>query len=99
MEGFNAKVLIRRNSDGRVVEYTGDACKDTSVYQWTEGNYGCDCNRHIFFELSYDDNPDSDEEVEIEEIPCGETRYSIQMYDIATGELMWDEFVIRKPYC
>lgn len=83
---FDAKVLIRRNSDGKVVEYTKDAAKNTTIYQWTEGNFGCDCNRHFFFGKD-DDN-----------CSCGETQYSVQIYDANTKELLWDEFEIREQY-
>lgn len=26
-----------------------DEAIDAAIYQWTEGNYGCDCNRGLFF--------------------------------------------------
>ncbi len=38
---------------------------DNSLYWWSEGNMGCDCNRHLQF------NPHADE------CPCGHSRYSI----------------------
>jgi len=44
---------IRRTSDGEVrtydENYTVDDPIDCAVYQWTLGNYGCDCNRRLFW--------------------------------------------------
>jgi hypothetical protein len=56
---------------------TGDA-----LYIWTEGNYACDCNRHIFFERFWDREPDDRE--------CSDGRYLIQLY--VDGDLVFDEF-------
>lgn len=85
-DNFNARVLIRRNADGQIVECTDlDAITNTSIYQWTDGNFSCDCNRHIFFEGEYD-----------EYVSCGEDKYAIQLYNADTGELLVDEFESRN---
>lgn len=39
-------------------------------YIWSEGNYSCDCNRHLFFNRVID--PDFDEDFN-----CGDEVYSI----------------------
>ncbi len=40
-------------------------------WMWTEGNYGCDCNRFAFISYEHDDWPgESDESGKF---PCGET--------------------------
>lgn len=45
------------------MEYPNDYPRHSIIYHWTEGNYGCDCNRSLFlFNLEYDDA-----------WPCGET--------------------------
>lgn len=31
------------------------------IFMWSEGNYSCDCNRHLFFERAYGNEPDLDE--------------------------------------
>lgn len=57
--------------------YDGDDENDQrghASYLWTEGNYGCDCNRFSFIEDAYDDppvreNPDENEP----SYRCGET--------------------------
>lgn len=63
-------VLIRRNSDGLVRrrEMKWD-WKDSDYYWWTEGNFGCDCNRHLEFQRAADEDEDGDD--------CGETRYTV----------------------
>jgi hypothetical protein len=38
---------------------------------WLEGNYACDCNRHLFFERGAGNDP----EVCDPDFPCGEGRY------------------------
>ena len=63
------RVLLRRNADGteRWVDYEYEI--EPHDYLWTEGNYGCDCNRHLFFELAGGSEADED-------VPCGETLYT-----------------------
>lgn len=47
-------------------------------YIWSEGNYSCDCNRHLFFNRVLD--PDFDEE-----FTCGESVYSIVDIQLPDG--------------
>lgn len=54
-------------------------------YSWTDGNYGCDCNRAIFF--AGDDDAD---------ITCGSTAYSIRVTDSKTGAELYNEFTAEK---
>lgn len=69
---MTAEVHIRRVTDGVTRVYTEDdwwpPCNLSigSIYMWENGNYSCDCNRHLFFlraggELG---------KCEIEEFPC-----------------------------
>ncbi len=68
-----ATVTLRRNSDGlersfdeEVEAYNGAIC-----FAWTQGNYSCDCNRHIFFERAAGvESKDADE-------MCGDERYTL----------------------
>lgn len=47
-----------------------------SEFLWSEGNYACDCNRHLFFT----DHEDSS-------FPCGDEVYSIiDVYDNSSGK-------------
>lgn len=76
-------VEIRRNSDGAIRKYDypyewhGD-------YIWTDGNYGCDCNRGLFFGYAAGEKG---EDIEVE---CGEGAFSIRIWD--GDKILYDEF-------
>lgn len=83
---------IRFNETGEVRDYTssevlpnGDAMPD--AWMWTDGNYGCDCNRALFFGyaagLKYDDMPDRE---------CTEGEYSVQLVNPVDGVVYYNEF-------
>ncbi len=55
-----------------------------SDYLWSEGNYGCDCNRHLFFCRAIDAPEDEDR-------PCGFTRYLIHVKDRETGAALYED--------
>ncbi len=64
-------VYIRRNSDGLVRVYHEDdpyTWNDSTEFMWSEGNYGCDCNRYLFFQRAAEENEDDD-------VSCGTTQY------------------------
>ncbi|MHC4370403.1 MAG: hypothetical protein ACYSW8_22560, partial [Planctomycetota bacterium] len=42
-----------------------------SDFWWTDGNMGCDCNRHLEFERAGGEDPDLDDAV------CGSDLYSV----------------------
>jgi hypothetical protein len=42
-------VRLRRNSDGEV-RTSRPYVFEFSHFWWTDGNFGCDCNRHMEFE-------------------------------------------------
>ena len=69
------KVAIRKNETGeiRVVEHESE-WEDHHIFLWTEGNYGCDCNREGFFTHG-------------EEWPeeCSEGRYSALYAELEDG--------------
>ncbi len=74
-------VTLRRLSDGlerKHVDESGfgqSADEDVedvlqaAVYMWTDGNYGCDCNRYLMFQRAADED-ESD-------IKCGHGRYMV----------------------
>lgn len=72
-------VTIRRNSDGATavnVDEDGYPADDdgdigSPVYMWREGNYRCDCNRHLFFERAQGRDPD------VMAGDCTEDRYTV----------------------
>ena len=75
------RIAIRDTTTGEVREgdaYTGPGFDPTDPedvagmeWYWTEGNYGCDCNRWLFFERAADGDPD------IDDAECGEGRFEI----------------------
>lgn len=46
-----------------------------SLHLWTDGNYGCDCNRELFFLRA------GNEEDTATDIRCGEERYAVNLID------------------
>lgn len=70
MNGQRIICLLKRISDGKVAEYRDEhewEDPEDAVYQWTEGNYGCDCNRQLFFARAA-----GEEEPRPKDLSCGE---------------------------
>ncbi len=61
-------VHIRDNTTGETREHRDPY--DWFEFLWSDGNYGCDCNRGLFFGRA---GPDG----EGLEVDCGEERFSI----------------------
>ena len=79
-------VHIKRATDGelRVVNETGDGWG----WKWSEGNWGCDCNRRREFDgEAFDDSQDYD---------CTEGKYAVRIFDAETGEMLYDEWEASK---
>lgn len=88
MTSTPVNVHIRRNSDGVVQvqywpEYGWDS--DNSDYIWADGNYACDCNRFLFFERATGKEPEWDEG------PCGDSAYSVAIFDMTGKQLYADD--------
>ena len=67
-----AKIKLTRVSDGLVREITQDCDSEEGMeYMGMEGNYSCDCNRHLFFEREGGREPPDDEP------GCGEGMYKV----------------------
>lgn len=66
-------VEVRRVADGvvRTYEY-GTWEGEFSGFIWEDGNYACDCNRHLFFERAAGGDP--------EDIPCSDGRYTVAVF-------------------
>lgn len=83
---FDIDVTIRREVDGLERVYRDTAIRDGWEWQWSEGNYGCDCNRHLFFERAGGSDPYADPAYEGE---CGESRYAVtKIVEAETGETL-----------
>jgi hypothetical protein len=66
--------IIRRNADGAVAvtEHDDIDPRYGTVFWWTEGNFGCDCNRHLAFEYAFGNEIEDDEEFQ-----CGHEKYTL----------------------
>lgn len=70
------RVFIIRRSDGAEVEDKPSWRPNyllSDEFWWAEGNGGCDCNRHLLFELAHGREPADDECV------CGSDRYAVRL--------------------
>jgi hypothetical protein len=80
---------IRKNVTGEVRcyethEILHDGEPHPSVFNWQENNYGCDCNRELFFERACGK--------EIESPECSQGRYSVNLLNPVTGVIYYREF-------
>lgn len=60
-------IYIKHNESGEIRSSHHDF--EFDEYLWSEGNYACDCNRHVFF---------YNREVDEMDLICGDTEYSIE---------------------
>ncbi len=81
------RVFIRHNLTGEIRLHT-DEYDWASGYIWEEGNYACDCNRHLFFHRAAGHEPEED-------CACGHERYSILA--IENGRIVRDEYGLVSP--
>ena len=75
---------IRDNTNNKIKLYTTESIWDFDnnephTYIWQDGNYSCDCNRHLFF---YDDWGGE----------CGDGGFSVNLQNPKTGEYFYKEF-------
>jgi hypothetical protein len=59
--GYRAIITDRRSGESVVVTFDDpwvDADGCDREYWWTEGNYGCDCNRYLEFERAQGRDPE-----------------------------------------
>ena len=70
-----ADVHIRNNATGETRIYRDDfsgSDEPFDVWQWTDGNYGCDCNRSLFFMRAGGESPSVTDHG-----GCGTTGFSV----------------------
>lgn len=77
------RVALRKNSTGeiRMVPIDWDWIRDgdDDLYWWTDGNYGCDCNRFLCFERADGTEPD------FKDAECGEAAYTALYAELPDG--------------
>ena len=83
---------IKRVSNGEIRKYeTWDILGKSefpSTSMWEQGNYGCDCNRHLFFGRAIGVEPEND-------CDCGETEYLVNLSNPKDGKVYYQEFDIE----
>lgn len=80
---MNFTVALRKNETGEVRHIDGGEWEDHTLFFWTEGNFGCDCNRYLCFERAGGHDP-TDEEDDVHG-DCGTDRYSMLYAEMADG--------------
>lgn len=80
-------VEIKRLADSVIRTYQCDmewyGEDGASIWQFTEGNFGCDCNRELWFELAVGNSPDSEPQ-------CGDgARFRVVSVKADDGALLW----------
>lgn len=72
------KVLIRKNATGEERFYSMDDIEwdESSEFWWTEGNFGCDCNRGSSFLRAGGPGPADDPHWNSADFECGDTAYT-----------------------
>ena len=84
--------LIRNNKTGEIREYKDEVWWDYNEpyddypndFMWSEGNYSCDCNRHLFFQRAKNEDEDNAE--------CGDDLYSVNLKNPKGGKIFYKEF-------
>lgn len=85
------QIVIRENATGVVRTYRPeylpqyDNDEDGTRFQWTDGNYACDCNRALFFMRAGGEQPAWDGGGE-----CGMTRYAVLSITMPNGKVLDD---------
>lgn len=87
---FPVIVWIKKNETGEIRHYEDtliEGCDEglPNIYIWEEGNYGCDCNRRLFFARVKDEDEDWETE-------CSDGLYSVNLQNPSTGEYYYKEF-------
>lgn len=74
-------VTIRKNATGetRVYDCSDLEWREHSLFWWTDGNFGCDCNRELSFERAGGSDPD------IDAVKCGDGAFTVLHADFPDG--------------
>lgn len=82
MAGANVDIIDTSTGEKRLYrDEQFDPNPDSgSAYGWTDGNFGCDCNRHLFFARAAGE-PDPETE-------CGDVRFWVPRAICDNGEIV-----------
>lgn len=68
-------IHIRKNATGEIRVYHDDsAWEDHTLFFWTDGNFGCDCNRDLVWRWAAGENTDDQPSPDF---PCGDDAYTV----------------------
>jgi hypothetical protein len=88
-EMYDVMVKIKEVSTGEVrslqFQLPMYGSGEPSIFPWEDGNYGCDCNREIFFKDA------GGEKVPMTGERCGHGKYLVKIEDYS-GNILYDEF-------
>lgn len=73
---YSVNIKNNSTSEVRKVDFNLPWNNDSSHFLWTQGNYSCDCNKHLFFSNSEED------------FKCGDDVYSIVDITLDDGSLI-----------
>ena len=82
MSDASVQVMIREKAT-QVVRNVQEKWVDGHLYLWSDGNYECDCNRHVMF-------ADADPAVQCN-ADRATARYEVRIVD-HTGHILYDEW-------
>lgn len=86
MSGVLVDALICDMETGEQRKYQIPGAEDDLLnleYMWAEGNYSCDCNRHLFF-CRAGGEPDADPN-------CGESRFFVTPIERGTDRVIYQD--------
>lgn len=74
------KAAIRKNETGEIrFKVINNDFDDGDMWNWTEGNYSCDCNRELFW------NSANGESLNFDNTRCSDDRFSVLYVELSDG--------------
>jgi hypothetical protein len=86
---------IRNNATGEVRVYHTDGIwaeeeECAATFIWRDGNFGCDCNRALFYGYAIGKKYDDIDH------PCGHEGYAVTLVNPMTRKVFYEEFKITE---
>jgi hypothetical protein len=77
------------NDTGEIRIYTSSEIlkeydESPDEYNWSDGIYQCDCNRHTFFRSVMNET--------VEDYECSDGKYSVNLQNTVDGKYYYEEF-------